>query len=431
MRVWWKIIIFALCCMWNVRSVVAADDNRVLARTDTFEVRQFRIYYPVNKTRLYPDYMSNRRNLEVIREYLAESPRIDSIVIFSYASPEGPYDFNKKLAQGRGATAKQYILSLLPEGRELADSLIHLRPEAENWEGLREEIFLNYHQDDRTEVLAILDSTLTDAEKKIALQQLNGRRPWRYIIQHIMPKLRYATWISVWAPILPVTAVQDPRSSVATHAMAVMPDFPTVEMTLKQSRTVAALKTNLLYDLLMWVNFSVEVPFKIRNQQFSLLYQHQCPWWTWGENDYEYCNRFLSMGGEARWWFAPDYHAATARRAERDCLTGWYVGLYGAGGKWDFQHQRDICHQGEFWSAGLSMGYAFPLGRRANMEVSLSAGYAEIPYRGYTPAPDYGQLVRDPDKTGTWHYIGPTRAEVSLVIPLTVTKTVQWKGGAR
>lgn len=430
MRLSISIVILTLCNVLGLRPTMAAEDNRVLARTDTSEVRQFRIYYPINKLRLYPDYMNNRQNLEVIREYLAESPRIDSIVIYSYASPEGPYRFNEKLAHGRGATAKRYILSMMPEGRELPDSLIHLRPEAENWQGLREEVFLNYHQADRDQVLEILDSDLPDAEKKTALQRLNGRRPWRYILRHIMPKLRYATWISVWAPILPQTSVQTP-STVTTDAVAWMPEFPEVEMTLKQSRTVVALKTNLLYDLLTWANFSVEVPFSIRNQQFSLLYQHQFPWWTWGQNDNEYCNRFLSIGGEARWWFRPQYHAATARRTERDRLTGWYAGLYGLSGKWDFQRRRDICYQGEFWSAGLTVGYAMPLGRWANMEFSLAAGYANIPYRGFIPTEDYSQLVRDPEDTGTWHYIGPTRAEVSLVIPFKITKTLKWKGGER
>ena len=99
------------------------------------------------------------------------------------------------------------------------------------------------------------------------------------------------------------------------------------------------------------------------------------------------------------------------------------------GGRWDFQWKRSICHQGEFWSAGLSVGYAMPICRWANMEFSLSAGYASIPYRGYRPTDDYSLLVRDPDKQGTWHYIGPTKAEISLVIPFNTSKTFKWKGG--
>lgn len=401
---------------------------RAASLKDSSEVRHFRIYYPINKVELHENYMSNEQNLEIIRTYLRESPRIDSIVIYSYASPEGPYRFNKQLAQKRGETAKRYILSQVPEGRLFPDSLIHLRPEAENWTGLREEVIAEYHRHDREEVLEILDSDLPDNEKKLHLQRLDGRRSWRYILRNIMPKLRYATWISVWQPILKPTEQQP----LPTFAQAEEPaEMQPVEIEQKQSRTILALKTNLLYDLLMWANVSVEAPFRIRGHQFSILYQHQFPWWKWGENDNEYCNRFLSIGGEARWWFAPQYHAATTRRTERDCLTGWYVGLYGMGGKWDFEWKRDLCYQGEFWSTGLSVGYAMPIGRWANIEFSLSAGYANIPYQGFTPTEDYSQLIRDPEERGTWHYIGPTRAEVSLVIPLKLTQTFKWKGGVR
>lgn len=428
------VIAFFVFCWLGGTSVATAQDNRVLARTDTSEVRQFRIYYPVNKTRLYPDYMSNPHNLRVIREFLAESPRIDSIIIYSYASPEGPYSFNKKLSRERGLTAKRYLLSLVPSWREMPDSVFRLRPEAENWEGLREEVDFHYHEADRDEVLAILDSDLSDAEKKAALQRLNGRRSWRYIIRNIMPKLRYATWISVWAPVTPLSKLQGMGVSVSDSPLA--PSLAGVEMPYmmpyEENRTILALKTNLLYDLLTWANFSVEVPFTVKGHQFSALYQHQFPWWTWGENDNEYCNRFLSLGGEVRWWFRPRHYAATTRRAERDCLTGWYAGLYGLGGKWDFERRRDICYQGEFWSAGLTVGYAMPISRHLNIEFSLAAGYANIPYRGYTPTDDYGQLIRDPEKHGTWHYIGPTRAEVSLVVPITLTrKGIMKKGGGR
>ena len=110
---------------------------------------------------------------------------------------------------------------------------------------------------------------------------------------------------------------------------------------------------------------------------------------------------------------------ASEKRIRRDKLTGHFVGVYGESGKYDFEHKKDICYQGEFWSAGLSYGYSMPIGKRLNMEFSISAGYASIAYRGYTPSDDYETLWRDPEKVGKWHYFGPTKAQVSLVIPIT------------
>ena len=126
--------------------------------------------------------------------------------------------------------------------------------------------------------------------------------------------------------------------------------------------------------------------------------------------------RFLSIGAEGRWWFKPTP------------LKGQFVGIYAESGKYDFEHKRDICYQGEHWSTGLSYGYAMPIGKRLNLEFSISAGYASIAYRGYTPSENYEILWRDPDNVGRWHYFGPTKAQVSLVFPFVMKGK---KGGVK
>jgi hypothetical protein len=117
------------------------------------------------------------------------------------------------------------------------------------------------------------------------------------------------------------------------------------------------------------------------------------------------------------------------KSVQRDKLMGHFVGLYAESGKWDFGWGRDICHQGEHWSVGLSYGYSMPLGRRLNMEFSLSLGYASIAYRGYTHSENFEILWRDPAKQGRWHYFGPTKVQVSLVYPILLT--TKKKGGKR
>lgn len=194
-------------------------------------------------------------------------------------------------------------------------------------------------------------------------------------------------------------------------------------------RSVMAFKTNLLYDALTLLNISLEVPL---GNRFSMLAYYQFPWWRAGKADNEYCLRFLSLGAEARWWFALRPKPATIKRQERDRFVGHFLGVYAESGKWDFEYQRKICHQGEFWSAGLSYGYSVPVGRRMNMEFSFSVGYASIPYRGFTPSDDYEILWRDHDKVGCWSYFGPTKAQISLVMPIKAKKdNKKEKGGRR
>ena len=390
--------------------------------SDSTVAMRFRIFYPVSKTELHEDYMDNANTLHRILKYLETSPQIDSITIYSYASPEGSYSFNKHLAAERGKTAKQYLLSHIPAERQLPDSLLIIDPTAENWQGLRDLVYYQYPLADRDEVLKVLDrKDITDERRKVLLKRLNRGESWLYILKHLMPKLRYATWVSVWQRI-DVDRVIAPDVSLKVDLPEM--DLPELEPLVfpplvveEDTKTILALKTNLLYDAVSWLNFSVEVPL---GNRFSALYYHQFPWWTWGQGNNEYCMRFLSIGAEARWWFKPMPREKTEKRIKRDKLMGHFLGVYAESGKWDFERKRDICYQGEHWSAGLSYGYAMPIGKRLNLELSASVGYASIPHRGYEPAKDYSELYHLPEKDGRWHYIGPTKLQVTLVLPITV-----------
>lgn len=422
-------IIYSLFLTFSLSGVV--KENNDLPCPDSTVVTRSRIYYPINKIKIYEDYMSNPHELELIKRHLAISPKIDSITIYSYASPEGPYRFNKWLAKQRGITAKRYILSNIPEFRQLPDSLVRILPTAENWEGLREEIVNSYELDNRAEVLEILDMQgVTDSRRKTMLKRLDNGFSWRYILRNIMPRLRYATWISVWQPVggvIPTQALSSLKVDSVSLQPPVISHIPKIyqpvllstdSYSAHDSKTILAFKTNLLYDALSLMNYSIEVPFC--GDKFSALFYHQFPWWRWGENNNKYCIRFLSLGGEGRWWFKPQPRPETEKYKKRDRLEGHFIGVYSESGKYDFERRRDICYQGEFWSAGLSYGYSMPITRWLNLELSVSAGYASIAYRGYTPSPDYSILWRDYDKVGRWHYFGLTKAQVSLVLPITV-----------
>lgn len=419
----WSIILFF--CI--VHAGNAQERDTILLDTSP-QVMQFHIHYPINRTDIREDYMDNAENLQTIKNYIRYSPRIDSMVIYSYASPEGPYSFNKYLAEKRGISAKKYILQQIPAERNFDESLIILKPDAENWIGLKEKVLSQYMRNDRDDVLRILDSDEEDERKKTLLKQLDGGRSWQYILKHIMPQLRYATWISVWERIPDdrLLSLKPMPLLIPENNWKLMKVRPyTIQEPETDTRTIFALKSNLLYDLVSWLNFSVEVP--VYQDKYSILYYHQFPWWRWGEGNNEFCMRFLSIGLEGRWWFKPMPREATPKRIKRDKLMGHFLGVYAESGKWDFERKRDICYQGEHWSAGLSYGYSMPIGKRLNLELSVSAGYASIVHRGFEPAEDYSELYHLPEKDGTWHYIGPTKAQVTLVIPF----TVKYKKGGR
>lgn len=393
-----------------------------------YVVDRFALYYWRDRIDLDETYLDNHSQMERIRHYLAHSPHIDSITIFAYASPEGVYEHNVWLARKRAEAAKRFVLAQIPSERGFEQNRIRLRPMDENWEGLVSEVEANYHRHDRDRVLAILRAPVRNDTKKWRLQQLDNGYSYKYIIRNHMPRLRMATWICVWQKPLQEPVGIDERFCVGPAAASRLAPYPVTpaepDSVRWKKRTVVALKSNLLYDAATALNFAVEVPF---NEKFSLLYEHHCPWWLTDNN--RYCLQLLSFGGEFRWWFKPQTRPESPRRVQRDALVGHFLGLYGMGGKFDIQANRTFCYQGEFFSVGLSYGYAMPIAKRLNLEFSISAGYARIPYRHYNPTDDWELLIRDRNKSGVWHYFGPTKIEVSLSVPLLVKKRV--KGGDR
>lgn len=395
---------------------------------DSTAIEEFSIYYKCDSINVNPHYLDNEEQISRILHYIRNSPRIDSITIYSYSSPEGRYAHNRYLAKERGKAAMRFLLSHSPDSLKLDAGKIKLSPIAENWEGLISLVSENYDRDDRELVLEILnDDTIDDDVRKTRLQRLDNGRSWRYIIDNYMPGLRSASWICVWAEVIPPLPCSNaPEDNlVARGSIATPPLRSDAPVTDDGDRTIFALKTNLLYDAVTALNFAVEIPF---NEHLSVLYEHHCPWWLSKNN--KYCMQFLSYGGEFRWWFLPRTRPETADRKLRDALMGHFIGINCWGGKADLQWGRDFgCYQFDFISAGLSYGYSMPISKHLNLEFSISAGYARIPYQHYIPTDDWQILIKDKNNAGTLHYFGPTKAEISLVIP--IYASFFRKGGAR
>ncbi len=405
------------------------------------------LYFRHDQSVLDEEYLSNREVINKIDEFFELNGEwVDSVAIFAYASPEGPEAYNQKLSARRAGTTKYWLLK-----RHKSLRLEQVREVAlgEDYSGLIERIEADDKVPHKREVLRTLRRTDLSADQKMRqLMRLRKGYPYAYIRRNHLPYLRTATtFVFYWSKgiaALPTTAParevahniaqpttwkplempmwQPTSNEVASAGESVTPS-QTSPTTLPHTRkTILALKTNALYDAATVVNFAVEAPI---GDRFSVLYNHICPWWL--TNDNRYCLQLLSIGGEARWWFAPRPAAPEGDFVGRDRLVGHFVGAYAMSGMFDFQANTWGCYQGEFWSTGLTYGYSAPLGKRLNIEFSLSVGYASIPYRHYVPTDDWQDLIRDKFNAGRIHWFGPTKAEISIVVPL----TIKTKGGQR
>lgn len=410
------------CLFFSIGEVKAFT---IVSTPDTLIAR---IYYRINSPALDTTFRNNASVLDIITDFLEKSDNIKSINIQSFSSPEGSNPKNDRLAKLRGQALKDYILGRISKDNIYFDSSVTMYSDYDDWEKLAEVVEEIYHRKDKNKILKILQSGKSSDEVERNLRALD-RDSWNIIANLLMPDLRYAECVIVnkTKPVAPPVLL-DEEEPIQVYEIPVVADSLDIVDTLSavdtmhigRDTTIFALKTNLLYDAVTWLNISLEVPL---GNHLSILYEHQAPWWRAGEAKNYYCMRYLQMSGEFRWWFHHQQKPMTRHDIVRDRLTGHFLALYGMGGKYDFEWGRKICYQGEFWSAGLTYGYSLPVGRNVNMEFFLSVGYANIDYRHYIPSEDFEILFYDPDNSGKLHYIGPTKIGVSLVVPITMNGT--------
>lgn len=149
--------------------------------------------FPVNQTVIYPDYRRNAVELAKIISTIDSVKNdkditVTSLSIKGFASPEGSYDNNTRLAKGRTEALKQYVQQLykFPEG------FIKTSYEPEDWEGLREWV-MNSNIENKSEILAIINSDLTPDPKNTKIQTTFPVQ-YRFLLENVYPGLRHSDY---------------------------------------------------------------------------------------------------------------------------------------------------------------------------------------------------------------------------------------------
>ena len=168
------------------------------------------------------------------------------------------------------------------------------------------------------------------------------------------------------------------------------------------------LRTNLLFDAVLLPSVGVELSL---GRSWSFLADGTFNWLKI-DKSHNYW-RLGTASLEARWWSGGSVAAMRHR--------GHHFGVYAACYRYDFEF-GSTGYMADFnYGGGLSYGYSLPIGRRWSLDFGLSVGYLGGKYKEYDPIDSH--YVFQKEKRLNW--IGPTKAEVTLVWSLELKK----KGG--
>lgn len=373
-----------------------------------------KVLFPLSGSQVDTCFYDNGQN---IRQFLGQWQQlqadtacvIDRLVFYGYVSPEGDESVNEKLAIGRAHA----FFSYLAQSENIPLDNIEISSRGCDWNELRR-LVKRSSMRGRDEVLSILDAGMGTDWFIYSLMTCGKGNRWEYMRTYFFPELRKATVEVHWHKKEETTAPgrqeagksadsclwRTSADSLCSRAI----DIPEttgeeeVQRFADASRPRFAIKTNLLYLGAAILNIEGEYYF---NDRWSGCLEYQYAWW---HKRPAFFYRLAAGGPEVRYWFS-----------KKDRFHGHFMGAYVGGGLYEFMFKRSFGLQGEFYIAGgLSYGYTLPLGRRLRMEFSLGVGYLMTHYRQYYY--DAGCYVYQ--QTKKYAYFGPTKAKISLVLPL-------------
>ena len=370
-----------------------------------------KIYFAQNSSYIVSDYLGNKESIAKLKSMLSNPKRIDTVYVNVASSPEGNYKLNVWLTARRAEQIQQFVLKYSDGAISLDRIKIDVIPE--NWQGLTSAVVEHYFGENRELVLSVMqDEALSFDQKEAEIKQIDGGRLWSYFIKEYMPALRFADEMVLLSGIemLAVNQVLQKEVAVQTEFKPSGIKMPYSPVLLESTPAVSApaeytadkflfsIRTNLLYDFSMIPNLGVEFHL---GKRFSLGVNYAHAWWS-HDPAHQYWRIY---GGDVvfRKYFGGKENWAA--------LSGHHLGAYGQCYSYDFElggrgQLSDLTYGG-----GLEYGYTVPLSHGLSMDFSLGCAYLTGEYKVYEPEDDCYVWK----ETRQRHYIGPTKAEISLV----------------
>lgn len=401
-----------------------------------------KVYFNLNHASFDPTLGNNASSMDSFIDkvrMVVKSDDLDHIVIHGYASPDGTISINERLAKKRSEAIAAYIISKIGISKEKVRTKSH----GVAWDELREIVADNKNIPGHDRIMEILnnkslrlyspDGKVVDERNK-RLMSLDNGKPYRWMLEHIFPKLRYVHAISIYRksescdrslvlyPENDNTTEPDPANAIIisdkenafTDIDQDIKKFPPHdtgnELSDKDTPTLSetqsniinsnippcyrmALKTNMLYDAVLMPNLEIEWLF---NDRWSVALEGNVAWWGKYSRNKSY--RIAVIDSELRRWIKP-----------RAPWHGMFIGLFAGGGWYDLLHGSPG-YYGYGIMSGMSLGYMWPIGKRLSLEAGIGAGYLHTRIKEYQPYEGHHLYQR----TRSLNYFGPLKLKLSL-----------------
>lgn len=181
--------------VYKVKPLLAYVEPKAEAVKERSEKGSAFLDFRVNRTYIDSVYRGNPAELAKIRETIERVKNdrdltIKQITIHGYASPEGNYALNKRLAAGRTQALKEYVRGLY----HFEEKLIAVNSTPEDWEGLQHRV-TDSDLENKHELLAIInDSTKAPDRREQLLRNLGDGSTYRFMLREWFPALRHSDY---------------------------------------------------------------------------------------------------------------------------------------------------------------------------------------------------------------------------------------------
>lgn len=148
--------------------------------------------FKVGRSEIIPGFRRNPVELEKIRKAFAEietneDVKINGLFIEGYASPDGRYETNVRLAAQRAEALKNHIVK--SHNLPISNDKIRVASVPEDWDGLK--VLLEASTIARKEqVMAVIDENEDIVRRKQRIQAIGGGSVYRAMLTELYPQLR-------------------------------------------------------------------------------------------------------------------------------------------------------------------------------------------------------------------------------------------------